>query len=100
MLFFGLAEVIQPDAVFLTDCGTVYRADCLTLLLQELYNKSDTLAGVTARQRVMNRKKSQEVSENSLVWTAEQEVKCSTKILVRACNSDDPECCANLLHLL
>jgi hypothetical protein len=50
MIFFGLAEVVNPRTVFLTDCGTYYRADCLTWLMLALANNYRSLAGVTARQ--------------------------------------------------
>ena len=83
MIFFGLAEVIQPDVVFLTDCGTIYRADCLTRLLLELYNKRDKLAGVTARQRVMDQTRAEEVSEDSLLWKSDRTAPRESELKVR-----------------
>ena len=83
MIFFGLAEVIQPDVVFLTDCGTLYRADCLTRLLLELYNKRDKLAGVTARQRVMDETRAQEVSVDSLQWKSDRNARRESGLKVR-----------------
>ncbi len=71
MIFFGLAEVLRPHTVFLTDCGTFYRSDCLTRLMFALVNQRDKLAGVTARQRVMDRNMAKEVNESSLDWDAD-----------------------------
>lgn len=65
MVFFGLAGALRPHTVFLTDCGTTYRPDCLTRLLFTLVNKRKEIAGVTARQRVMNTADAKEVAEDT-----------------------------------
>ena len=69
--------------MFLTDAGTFFRSDCLTRLMQTLVNEHETLAAVTARQRVMDRKMAKEVNATSLEWESDVKAKHETQSWLR-----------------
>lgn len=63
LIFFSLCHLQNPTFVFLTDCGTIFDADCIYLLVEYLYKKHDNVIGVTAKQRVMNHKIMRQIHE-------------------------------------
>jgi hypothetical protein len=62
--FFSLCNLLKPQCVFLTDCGTLYNTNCLSKLVEFLCEHRNEVAGCTARQRVMDRKSIREVQQN------------------------------------
>ena len=63
LIFFSICSSLKPDLVFLTDCGTIYNADCLHILIEYLYIKNNKIIAVTARQRIMNETTRKEIQE-------------------------------------
>lgn len=59
----SFAKHYESEFVFLTDCGTLFAEDCLTLLVKELLRRPECVA-VTGRQRVMNTEQQQVEDES------------------------------------
>jgi cellulose synthase/poly-beta-1,6-N-acetylglucosamine synthase-like glycosyltransferase len=58
----SFAKNYKAEFVFLTDCGTLFEKDCLTLLVKELMRRPDCVA-VSGRQRVMTAAQQQSEDE-------------------------------------
>ena len=63
LIFFSLCYLQNPTFVFLTDSGTIFNSDCISLLSEYLYKKHSKVIGVTAKQRVMGEKTRREIQE-------------------------------------
>ena len=61
--FFSLCYLQNPEYIFLTDCGTIFEADCLHRLLEYLNKKNKSVIGVTAKQRVMDETTRRQIQE-------------------------------------
>ncbi len=58
----SFAKHYNAEFVFLTDCGTLFERDCLSLLVKELMRRPDCVA-VSGRQRVMSAEQQQTEDE-------------------------------------
>jgi cellulose synthase/poly-beta-1,6-N-acetylglucosamine synthase-like glycosyltransferase len=61
LLFFSLCYIQKPDCVFLTDAGTIYDHNCISNLLEYIYENNSEVIGVTGKQRVMNQSKREQI---------------------------------------
>lgn len=61
MLFFSLCYLQKPDCIFLTDAGTIYDGNCISSLLEYIYENQSEVIGVTGKQRVMNQSKREQI---------------------------------------